>query len=166
MRDNLDASIDLLGSSPRSPFFDGETDISPGMGTLLLTSLLTPQTPTPLVSQIQRAGLISALSSKFGPSFIASAVTSMPLPIPNLALADFLLELGEVSEPSALRLVMEHWGFVDGEQGLEDKVGELVRSVIGGVVEGQGSVDGHAVIQALASFVSHSAHPPLSVVES
>jgi len=77
--------------------------------------------------------------------------------------------LGEVSEPAALRLVMEHWGFIDGEPGLEEKVGELVRSVIGGVVEGQGSVDGHALIQALASFVSfpsflfwsHSASPRL-----
>lgn len=154
VRDNLDSSIELLGSSaPPLPFFDPETDISPGMGTLLLTSLLTPQSPS-LVSAVQRTGIIAALSNKFGPSFIGSCVASLPLPIPGLSLAEFLLELGEVSDHLALRLVMEKWGFLDGgEAALEDKTAVLLRNVIEGVVEGRGSVDGHAVVRALSTFV-------------
>jgi hypothetical protein len=132
------------------------------MGTLLLTQLVSPQDP-PLLSPAQRQAFFAAMAVKFGPSFVSSVVPALPLPMQGVSLAEFLIELGEVEDSRAIRLVLERWGFVDGEQELEEKAAELIKGVMSLVVEGRGSVDGHAFIRALASFVSSLPYPCLSV---
>jgi hypothetical protein len=90
VRNNIDLSLSILATPHAAPhpFFDPETDISPGMGTLLVTQLVSLQEP-PLLSPAQRHGFFAVMAIKFGPSFVSSVVPALPLPMQGVSLAEF-----------------------------------------------------------------------------
>jgi hypothetical protein len=76
------------------------------MGTLLLTQLVSLQ-ESPLLLPAQRHGFFAVMANKFGPGSVSSVVPALPSPMHGVSLAEFSIELEEVEDPGAIRLVLE-----------------------------------------------------------
>lgn len=151
VQDNFQAAMEGLRSTTAA-WFDDETDLSPGMGTLLLSTLLSTN-GTPLLDGEQRRSLLMAMTAKFSAGFLGSTMNSLPLPLSGVSLPEFLCELGQgTADVQALRtLLVRWWGGVDG---LQDKTKAMITGLAEVLAQGElGGVDAGAVVRALISLV-------------
>lgn len=151
--ESITDALDILRSGATG-FFEQETDISPGMGTLLLSTLLTNLQPA-LLEPSQRSSLLNALSMKFGPMFIASSVGSLPLPLLATTLHAFILELGrDLLDSGALRMVIQRWWASAEESTLQDRVQTLIHGIVNSLAEATEprGIDGPALIRAIINL--------------
>jgi hypothetical protein len=157
VQENFQASMDSLRAG-QGGWFDDETDLSPGMGTLLLSTLLSTAN-VPLLEGEQRRTLLMAMTAKFSAGFLGSTINSLPLPLSGVSLPEFLCELGQgTADVQALRTLLGRWwGGVDG---LQEKGRSLIVGLAEVLAQGElGGVDAGAVVRALISLVRPVCHP-------